>query len=149
MVLTNPYPLPQQLSRELQHVLTYWSDLRRAGNSIPFWDDANLSALPGISERLTLLDVFVKPERFRFNYVGKGLSERAGESPVCKFADSSKLAGSFAFLLSQSSAAVKACAPTFYGYHPAQSPGEGYSRILLPMWGDGHVGMLLGAVDWL
>lgn len=146
MVLTNPYPLPQQLSRDLSQVFNYWSNLRRAGNSIPFWDDLNLSALPGLTERLFLLDVFEKPERFRFNLVGKVLSERAGESPAGHFADSIKPRAPFGFVLSQASATVEACAPTFYQHRP-QEAGPGFSRILLPMWGDGHVGMLLGAID--
>jgi hypothetical protein len=136
------------VNRDLRQVLNYWSNLKRGGNSVPFWDDVNLSALPGFAERLILLDVFAHPERFRFNYVGKQLSESAGESPIAKFADSITLAGPFAFLLSQSSATVEACAPTFYAHHPTQDPGEGFSRILLPMWGDGHVGMLLGVVAW-
>jgi hypothetical protein len=127
MASTNPYPLPDGVNRDLRQVLNYWSNLKRGGNSVPFWNDVNLSALPGLAERLILLDVFAHPERFRFNYVGKQLSESAGESPVAKFADSIKLAGPFAFLLSHSSATVEACAPTFYAHDPTEDPGEGFS----------------------
>jgi hypothetical protein len=48
----------------------------------------------------------------------------------------------FGYLRAQCSATVEARAPTCH------EDAAGYSRILLPMWGDGHIGMLLGAVDW-
>jgi hypothetical protein len=38
-----------------------------------FWDDARLSDLPDLSDRLLLIDVFQRPERLRFGLVGKGL----------------------------------------------------------------------------
>ncbi len=50
------------------------------------------------------------------------------------------LDGRLKFLRAQASATVEARAPTFYR-------GAGYARMLLPMWGDGRIGMLLGALD--
>jgi hypothetical protein len=38
---------------------------------------------------------------------------------------------------------VEARAPTYY--RDAEGPS---SRLLLPMWGDGRISMLLGAVAW-
>jgi len=150
MKTSRPYSLPAQLSRNIRRVLDYWDRLKRGGNTIPFWDDVNISALPDLSARLMLVDVFVKPERFRFNMVGEQLVERFGESPTGKFADQVELHGILEFFRSQCSATVEASEPTFYRHHRSQGSGdpEEFSRLLLPMWGDGHIGMLLGAIDW-
>ena len=120
MATDNPYPIPGNLGAPLQAVLSYWQGLKRAGNEMPFWDDVKPSALPGPSDRLLLIDAFEKPERFRINTIGP-----------------------LEFLRSQCSAAVEARAPTFYRHESKPA----YARILLPMWGDGRIGMLLGAVE--
>ena len=67
-----PFPLPDKLERDLGRVQVYWEGLRRAENSMPFWDDLNLSALSDQSAQLLLIDAFDKPERFRFNYLAEG-----------------------------------------------------------------------------
>jgi hypothetical protein len=138
----NPYPLPNTLSAPLQALLSYWQDLRRAGNEMPFWDDVKPSELPGPDGRLLLVDVFDKPERFRINTIGNELDPADG-SLRGKFIDERALAGPLEFLRSQASATVEARAPTFYRHQDAPA----YARVLLPMWGDGRIGMLLGAVD--
>jgi hypothetical protein len=138
----NPYPLPDRLGAPLQAVLSYWQDLKRAGNEMPFWDDVKPSALPGPSDRLLLVDVFDKPERFRINTIGAEL-DPPRDSLRKKFIDELALSGPLEFLRSQCSATVEARVPTFYR-HQATPP---FSRILLPMWGDGRIGMLLGAVE--
>ena len=58
----------------------------------------------------------------------------------------------FLYLNSQGVATIESRAPTYYR-HEATKRGssratEGYSRLILPTWGDGHIGMLLGAVAW-
>lgn len=136
-----PFPLPNKLERDLARVLSYWEGLERADNDMPFWDDVKLSALPELADSLLLIDAFVLPERFRFNTVGKGLAQRYGEAVGGKFIDELNLRAPFGFLRAQCSATVEARAPTYHA-------DAGYSRILLPMWGDGHIGMLLGAVGW-
>jgi hypothetical protein len=138
----NPYPLPDRLGTSLQSVLSYWQGLKRAGNEMPFWDDVKPSALPGPEDRLLLIDAFDKPERFRINTIGADL-DPPGSSLRGKFIDELTLSGPLEFLRSQCSAAVEARAPTFYRHEGKPA----YARILLPMWGDGRVGMLLGAVD--
>lgn len=142
MVTDNPYPLPGKLGAPLQAVLSYWEDLKRAGNEMPFWDDVKPSALPGPNDRLLLVDAFEKPERFRVNTIGSEL-DRPGSSLRGKFIDELALTGPLEFLRSQCSATVEARAPTFYRHEGKPA----FSRILLPMWGDGRIGMLLGAVD--
>lgn len=145
-----PFSLPPKLEPDLARVFAYWEGLKRGENNVPFWDDVTLSALPDLADDLMLIDCFVKPERFRFNTVGKRPAERSAEVLVGKFLDEVELLGPFAFLRAQCSATVEARAPTF-DRHGARSPLPGpaaYSRLLLPLWGDGRIGMLLGAFDW-
>ena len=136
-----PFSLPGTLKPGLSRVCAYWEGLKRADNDMPFWDDVKLSALPDIADRLFLIDVFVLPERFRFNSLGAGLADRYGEAVKSKFLDELSLRDPFSYLRAQCSATVEARAPTYY-------ESGAVSRLLMPMWGDGHIGMLLGAVDW-
>jgi hypothetical protein len=142
----NPFPLPDSLSGELARVHAKWEYLRRAGNSIPFWDDLNPSAMSAERGRLLLLDVFDKPERFRFALADPQLvpSQEAGLSG--KFIDEAELGENFAVLRAQASATVEARAPTYYRCG-SRGLSPGFARLLLPMWGDGRIGMLLGGLD--
>ena len=71
-----PFSVPSKLEADLARVRAYWEGLKRGGAGMPFWDDVNLAALPGLSGRLMLLDVFDKPLRFRFGIVGEELKAR-------------------------------------------------------------------------
>ena len=135
----SPFPLPGKLDDNLAQVFAYWMSLKRAGNEMPFWDDVKLSALPELADSLMLIDAFEMPERFRLRTVGKGLAERYGDGVTGKFLDEIEPRAPFGFLRAQCSATVEARAPTCFE--------ADYTRLLLPMWGDGHIGMLLGAVD--
>ena len=137
----NPYPLPEKLSATLQRVFDYWSDLKRGGNQMPFWDDVKPSALPDVADRLLMMDVFAGPERFRINTIGADVGESAALRG--KFMGEAVLPGRLNYLLSQCSATVEARAPTWY----RQTGAPPYTRLLLPMWGDGRISMLLGAVE--
>lgn len=139
MATDNSFSLPKTLGPTLQKVMSYWQGLKRAGNSMPFWDDVKLAKLP--PDRLLLIDAFADPVRFRINTIGK----EAGDADALrgKFIDETVLPGRLDKLQAQCSATVAARAPTFYR-HGGQPP---YTRILLPMWGDGRIGMLLGAVE--
>jgi hypothetical protein len=136
-----PFSLPAKLSADLAGVKAYWEGLKRAGNEMPFWDDVKPSALGERAGTVVLIDVFEKPERFRFNVLGKALAQRYGEPLASKFLEELTLRDPFDYLLAQCSATVEARAPTYY-------ESGGVARLLLPMWGDGRIGMLLGAVDW-
>lgn len=137
-----PYAVPARLSPDLARVGDYWAGLLRGNAKMPFWDDANLSDLPDLADRLFLIDVFDVPERFRFNTIGKAI---AGGAEAGRFLDEVELTGPFAFLRSQCSATVEAGATTFFQPEAGTRP---YSRLLLPMWGDGRISMLLGALDF-
>ena len=144
--MSNPYPFPLTLSPTLTRVMAYWDGLKRGGNKIPFWDDVNLSALPDLTDRLMLINVYTEPERFRFNSVGKEFLKQNTGSLNNIFADGIELRGSLKFVRSQCSATVEAREPTFY--RDGGSPDDAaFARILMPMWGDGRIGMLLGALD--
>jgi hypothetical protein len=142
----NPFPLPDSLQGELARVHDTWQALRRAGNAIPFWDDLNPSALAIEAGRVLLLDVFDKPERFRFSLADPNLVPSQQAALSGKFIDEVELGESFAFLRAQASATVEARAPTYYRIG-SRGLSPGFARLLLPLWGDGQIGMLLGALD--
>jgi len=57
---------------------------------------------------------------------------------VGQFLDEIDAKGPFAFFLAQASATVEAAEPTFHQ--------DGFTRLLLPLWGNGYVSMLLGGI---
>jgi hypothetical protein len=134
----HPFALPARLSCDLDRVRDYWNSLKRAENQVPFWDDVNLSALSGFEGRLMLVDVFEKPQRFRLNTVGNEIRDYFGADIVGKFVDEIEAKGPLAYFMAQASATVEAGEPTYYH--------DGFARLLLPMWGSGHVAMLLGSI---
>lgn len=138
----HPYSLPTRLSPELARVHAYWRGLLRGAAEMPFWDDAKLTDLPDLADRLFLVDVFSPPERYRFASLGKSLS---GDELAGRFLDETALASPFAYLRSQAAATVESAQPTFFR---DESELGGYARLLLPMWGEGRISMLLGAVDF-
>ena len=109
---------------------------------MPFSDDLGLPALSKLAGRCFLLSAFAVPERFRFEFVSEGLQ---GTARVGKFIDEIAPDTHFGFLRAQSSATVEAAEPTLFRL--SESSGRDFSRLLLPMWGNGQVNMLLGAVD--
>ena len=143
--MTSPYAVPAHLPADLVRVRAYWSGLLRGNAEMPFWDDVKLTDLPDLVDTLFLIDVFGAPERFRFNSVGKGIS---GGAEPGRFLDEIELTGPLAFLRSQCSATVESAATTFLGQEVRLPGTHAYARLLLPMWGDGRVSMLLGAVDF-
>jgi hypothetical protein len=144
---TQPFPLPRKLSPGLDTVYRYWQGLVRGGNAIPFSDDVNLSQLPDLSGDLMLIDVFADPQRFRINRLGKNIISAYGSDITGRFVDHLDLHKPFDYLLSQSSAAVEGQLATFYSCSSAEGDSAGYSRILLPTWGNGQVSLLLGAIS--
>jgi hypothetical protein len=145
--MKHPYAPPTRLSPDLARVHAYWRGLLRGTANMPFWDDAKLTDLPDLADQLLLVDVFDRPERFRISSVGKGLSL---ENVAGEFIDEVDLNSPLEFLRSQSSATVEAAAPTYYRREGGDQPSlaRAYSRLLLPMWGAGRIGMLLGAFDF-
>lgn len=145
--MNRPYAAPTRLAPDLARVRAYWKGLLRGGAQMPFWDDAKLTDLPELADRLLLIDVFERPERFRFRDTGDALHS---QDLTGRFIDEIELSWPFEFLRSQCSATVESATPTYFRHEGGkQSPSMGdYSRLLLPMWGEGRIGMLLGAVTF-
>jgi hypothetical protein len=143
---TNPFPLPDRLEHDLERVHAVWDGLRRAGNAMPFWDDLKPTALAAQAGSIILLDVFEKPQRFRFSLSDASLVPAQEAALSGRFIDEIDLDDGFAFLHAQASATVETRAPTYYRCG-SRGLSPGFVRLLLPMWGDGRIGMLLGAVD--
>ncbi len=145
----SPFQLPEKMTLELDRVRDYWQSLLRGEANMPFWDDVKLSSLPDLRARLMLVDAFENPQRFRFNTVGQDICGRFGENPTGKFLDEIESKTPFEYLMAQSSATIEARAPTFYASHPSTGTSQhqnGYVRLLLPMWGNGRIEMMLGAI---
>jgi hypothetical protein len=150
---TAPFALPRKLEPSLARLRAYWEGLKRGDADMPFGDDVDPSALPDLSARLMLIEVFDKPVRFRLAMLGREIKELHGGDVVGKFLDETGTRPPLEYLASQSSAAVEGRAPTYYRHAPADGSGSGttnaYARLLLPMWGDGRIGTLLGGVAWV
>jgi hypothetical protein len=137
-----PYALPHTLEGELTRVHAFWNGLKRHEAEMPFWDDVKISALPELAARLMMIEATDKPVRFRVAYglVGADIRERYGHDLSGIFLDEIDVAAPLQFLLSQCSATVETRAPT---YSRNDVKAGGYSRLALPLWGDGRIGMLL------
>jgi hypothetical protein len=137
---THPYPLPRQLAPDETRILDYWRSLLRGAAAIPFADDLKLTDIPDLKARIFMLDAFERPERFRFALVGSSL---AADGLCGTFLDEARLPRPFEFLASQCAATIECGEPTFYR-HDVERP---YTRLLLPLWAEGRISTLLGALD--
>ena len=142
MPCQNPFSLPDRLDPNLQGVISLWRRLKRVENGMPFTDDLDLSALSNLPVKPFLLSVFASPERFRFEFLSEGLRAAAATG---SFIDETSPQKYFGYLRAQGSATVEAAEPTFLRL--ADVSGQAFSRVLLPMWGNGQINMLLGAID--
>ena len=149
-----PFAVPAKLERDLALVFSYWEGLKRREAQMPFWDDVNLSELRALTAKLVMIDASAKPVRFRFGFgaVGAEVQARYRADLAGKFLDEIEIRHPLQFAVSQCSAAVESGEPTYYRQAAAGGRGasakQGYSRLILPLWGDGRVGMLLGAFAW-
>jgi len=140
---THPFSPGSALDPRLRGVEQYWQSLKRGANDTPFWDDFLPSALANVSKDIMLVDVFDKPQRFRFSaIVGGEIEARYGQQLADRFSDEIAPSSPLEFFNAQASATMEAHGPTVH-------QGPGYRRLLAPMWGDGRVSMLLGAFSWL
>ncbi|MFI5011252.1 MAG: hypothetical protein ACHQAY_02785 [Hyphomicrobiales bacterium] len=148
----SPFRLPGKIEKDLRLVRKHWASLRRAGNEMPFWDDVKLAALPELAGTMLLIDAFEKPERFRFSIIGRALTERYGKDPTSQFTNEVEPRSPFDYITSQCSATAESRAATYYQHDESGDRGsvkpQSYARILLPLWGEGSVRMLFGAVAW-
>ena len=113
---------------------------------MPFADDVSLAPIEKLSADLMLVDVFYGPPRFRFSKLGENIVRKLSNDLAGRFADEIKPTEPLNYFTAQASATIEAGAPTLYSAARKKSGGGGYSRLLLPAWGNGRVDLLLGAV---
>ena len=144
------FSLPDELGPDLTRIQAYWNGLKRGANDIPFWDDVKVTLRSRLGRESMLIDVFENPLRFRFDIMGTDLAEWYGEATGNRFLDEVELRAPFDELASQCRATVEGRAPTYCRRQVAGKGGAkglgGYARLLLPLWGNGRIEMLLGAV---
>jgi len=144
------YSLPDELEPDLSRIRAYWNGLKRGSNDVPFWDDVKFSLRSRLGRESMLIDVFENPLRFRFDLIGTDLTDWYGKAIGNTFLDEIELHAPFDDLIQQSKATVEGCAPTYYFQTAARKRvaehPDGYARLLLPLWGNGRIEMLLGAV---
>jgi hypothetical protein len=146
MTTVQPFPLPRQLPPTLASIHQYWKMLIRAENPMPFSDDVSLGPIEKLSAHVMLVDVFSGPQRFRFNRLGENIIGTLSNDLTGQFADEIKPAEPLNYFIAQASATIEAGIPTLYSAVRRKSRGKGYSRLLLPAWGNGRIDLLLGAV---
>ena len=149
-----PYSPPRKLERDLARVRALWQRLKRREAQMPFADDVNLSALGQLSGKVVLIEASEQPVRFRcgFELVGKEIAREFAGDLGGKFLDVVDVRHPLQFLLSQCGATVESAEPTYYRHGAAGRRGvraqKKYSRLVLPLWGEGRIGMLLAAFHW-
>ena len=144
------FSLPDELGPDLTRIQAYWNGLKRGANDIPFWDDAKFLLRSRLGRESMLIDVFENPLRFRFDLIGADLVDWYGEAIGNRFLEEVELRAPFDELALQCKATVEDRAPT-YCCQAAAGNGDakrlgGYTRLLLPLWGNGRIEMLPGAV---
>jgi len=148
MTHTEDYLVPPILEPGLAQVRDYWEGLKRGGNNIPFWDDVKISQGAPLAREMMLIEVFDDPQRFRFDIVGDDIAMRYGGAFAGKFADEMDIRDPLDKIAAQCRTTIARRAPT---YHRSISNDKGpvsrtYSRLIVPLWGNGRIEMLLGAV---
>jgi len=140
----HPFAAPDTLTPGLARVRAYWEGLLRNAAPMPFWDDLVLGDLGDLERNAFTLEIFDKPERFRFGLLGQDLKQCCAADLEGVFLGEGDLPEVFGFLLSQASATVESGLPTLHRL----GRGQNCARLLLPMWGEGRIGLLLGVVEW-
>jgi hypothetical protein len=135
--------LPDRLEPELERIQAYWNSLKRGENNIPFWDDVKFSTLTQLSRDVMLIEAFEGPPRFRFDLVGDDITQRYGTAINGKFTDEVDLHAPIDRLTDQCRVTVERGVPTWFRH--AGADGGAYSRLVLPLWGNGYIEMLIAA----
>ncbi|HXJ00891.1 MAG TPA: hypothetical protein VNH44_06695 [Micropepsaceae bacterium] len=139
--------MPSELDEVLTQVLAYWNGLKRGNAQIPFVDDVKLGDIWKLSNKVVLVHILPTPCRFRLDIAGRQLVRMYGEDLAGRLADELTVRPPLDEFVSQCGAAVDTRAPTFYRHEPTTTGHGGYGRILLPLWADGRIAALLGAVS--
>ncbi|NIX77542.1 PAS domain-containing protein [Microvirga terricola] len=139
------FSVPDEIESLLKRVRAYWLSLRRGEANMPFSDDVDPSEVPELGDQLMLITAFESPDRFRFEIVGAQIRRHYGEPLAGRFTDEVEQRPPLDSLTQQCAATVAQRKPTYFRIETSGLK-TGYTRLLLPTWGDGHVMLLLGAV---
>jgi len=140
------FSVPGELDETLTQVLTYWNGLKRGNAEVPFADDVKLGDIWKLSNKIALVHVLASG-RLRFDVAGRQLVRSYGSDLAGRIADELPVRPPLDDFLSQCRATIDARAPSFYRHEPAVDGHGAYGRILLPLWADGRIAALLGAVN--
>jgi hypothetical protein len=140
------YRLPEKLEPDLERVFGYWNGLKRAGNGIPLWDDVKISMKTRLGRDVFLMEALENPPRYRFDLVGDDLTQRYGTPVNSKFAHEIELRPPIDELTTQCWHTIQRREPTYFRHDASPGARTGYSRLVLPLWGNGRIEMLLGAI---
>jgi len=136
------FAFPAGLEGNLAQVQSYWQGLKRGQADIPFADDVKLAPLGRLAADAILIDVFQGPPRFRFAIVGEAVSAAYGKALEGQFVDEVAQVFPIDRLLQQCHATIATHAPTYW----RSETSSRHARILLPLWGNGHISMFLGGI---
>ncbi|MEQ9640557.1 MAG: PAS domain-containing protein [Alphaproteobacteria bacterium] len=133
-------PLPDRLEPKLEALHQYWDGLRRGSEVMPYWDDLDMTQLADLRANLLLLDVVDGGPRFRFSEAGTAITDLVESALRDYFIDEVRLPEPLAGLLEQCQATVTDSAATY-------TRRDSHARLLLPLWGNGQIQMIIGAVE--
>jgi hypothetical protein len=145
-ILGGSFLLPDRLESDLDRVHAYWNGLKRGDNDIPFWDDVKFSMKARLARDVMVIETFEDPLRFRFDLLGDDITRRYGATITGKFTDEVDLRPPMDELTEQCRATIERRAPTYFRHATAE--GVGYSRLVLPLWGNGRIEMLIVAASF-
>jgi hypothetical protein len=141
-----PFALPAFLDAQFAALRGYWNSLKRGNASNPFADDLSLAALGKLADSIVLIQVFEKPQRFRFEMAAANVARLYRGELEGRFADELDIRAPLQYFAAQCSATAESGAPTFYRCEQRADSAE-YKRLMLPFWGDGHVSTILVAFE--
>jgi hypothetical protein len=136
------FALPDRLEPDLERVQAYWNGLKRGENNMPFWDDVKPSTQAPLADHIMMIEAFENPLRFRFDLVGENVTRSYGATIAGKFTDEVDLRPPIDRVTDQCLATVQQRTPTYFRH---AAGGTSYSRLILPLWGNGHIEMLIAA----
>ena len=146
-VHATPFAIVGPVSVRLGAVYDHWRSLFRGEAAIPFADDVKPDHLQRFCPDVLVLHVFEKPLRFRLDLARTPNAPEVEAQMRGKFLDEISPSPPLEFILAQASAAVESLGATIYAHRPRHG-GRAYDRLLLPAWSEGHVSLLIGALEF-
>ncbi len=149
--MTKPADIPFALDGvpgpRLGALIDYWRGLLRGEATMPFADDLDMAEVEAAVSDAFVLGVFERPLRFRLDLAATPNATAVGDL-AGRFLDEVDLPPALAYVRSQAEATVESGAPTLYRHRTSAGAQRPYARLLLPTWGEGHIKLLVGGIEW-